>query len=62
MQKVLRCGNSLAVVIPAGFVEVVGVKSGDNVQLMTKPETGRLTIVFSGSKQLPLKLSPDSTK
>lgn len=62
MQKVLRCGNSLAVVIPARFAQELGVKNGDNVKLVTKPEIGRLTIIFSGAKQLPLKLSAASKK
>ncbi len=57
MQKVLRTGNSLAVVIPAEFAKNLGIKSGDKVRVVKKPEVGRLTYIFSGAKQLPLKLS-----
>lgn len=57
MQKVLRTGNSLAVVIPSQFAQLVGVKSGDTVRVIKRPEVGKLTYIFSGSKQLPLGLS-----
>lgn len=57
MQKVLRTGNSLAIVIPSKFVNIVGIRTGDQVKVITKPEVGRLTVVFSGSKQLPLDLN-----
>lgn len=57
MQKVLRTGNSLAVVIPSQFAQLVGIKSGDRVRVVKRPEVGKLTYIFSGSKQLPLKLS-----
>lgn len=57
MQKVLRTGNSLAVVIPSQFAEIMGVKSGDNVRVVGRPEAGKVTYIFSGSKQLPLELA-----
>ena len=58
MQKVFRTGNSIAVVIPAKFAQVVGIHSGDRVKVITKPEVSRITIVFEGSGQLPLTLPP----
>lgn len=62
MQKVLQTGNSLAVVIPSRFVELVGIKKGDSVRVIKKPELGRLIYIFSGSKQLPLELSAKRVK
>jgi len=53
-QKIIRTGNSLAVTIPAEFVESVGVKAGDRVKVMLEPEKGRIICSFSGIKQLPL--------
>lgn len=53
-QKVIRVGNSKAVVIPAGFVKSVGVKIGDEVRVKTEPERGRVTYIFKGVKQLRL--------
>lgn len=54
MQKVLRTGNSLAVVIPAGFIKILGIRAHDQVRIITKPENGKLVVEFKGSKQLPL--------
>ena len=53
-QKVFRTGNSLAVVVPAGFVRLLGVKPKDNVQVFAQPEKGRVVYKFSGALQLPL--------
>lgn len=53
-QKVFRTGNSLAVTIPAPFVESLGVKAGDKVEVVVSPSKGRLTVKFSGACQLPL--------
>lgn len=53
-QKIIRTGNSLAVTVPAGFVQAVGVKAGQEVIALIEPETGRVIYTFSGSKQLSL--------
>ena len=53
-QKIFRTGNSLAVTIPADFVQSVGVKAGQEVRVQIEPETGRVTYTFSGTKQLAL--------
>jgi len=53
-QKILKTGNSLAVVIPADFVRNIGVKAGDNVRVFPKPEKGEVLYKFSGAHQLPL--------
>lgn len=57
MQKVLRLGNSLAVVIPSKFVRDSGVRKGDYVRVLKRPEKGKITFIFKGAKQLPLQLS-----
>lgn len=53
-QKVFRTGNSLAVVVPADFVKLLGVKPKDKVQVLAQPEKGRVIYKFSGALQLPL--------
>ena len=53
-QKVIRTGNSLAVTIPSDFVKMIGIKSGQEIKVIVKPDKGRLICCFSGSKQLPL--------
>lgn len=53
-QKILRTGNSLAVVIPANFVKNVGAKAGDEVKVFSKPERAEILYKFSGAYQLPL--------
>lgn len=52
--KVIRTGNSKAVVIPAEFAQSVGVKIGDEVRVKTEPEKGRIVYTFKGAKQLKL--------
>lgn len=53
-QKVIKTGNSLAVTIPADFVKMVGIRSGDEVKTALKPDKGEAVFIFSGAKQLPL--------
>ena len=52
--KVIRTGNSKAVVVPADFAQSVGVKIGDEVSVRAEPEKGRITYIFKGAKQLRL--------
>ena len=52
--KVIRTGNSKAVVIPADFAQSVGVKIGDEVSLKPEPEKARIVYTFKGAKQLKL--------
>ena len=54
--KVIRTGNSKAVVIPADFAQSVGVKIGDEVAVRPEPEKGRIVYTFRGAKQLKLLL------
>lgn len=53
-QKVYKSGSSLVVVVPAEFIEVIGVKNGDSVQLQADYDHGTITYRFSGKKQLTL--------
>lgn len=55
MQKVIRMGtHSLAVIIPADFVHAIGVKSGDEVRVVTDRNKGRMIVNFSNIMQLSL--------
>lgn len=53
-QKILKTGNSLAVVIPAQFIKTIGAKAGDEVKVFPKPEKAEVLYKFSGALQLPL--------
>ncbi|MDP3998385.1 MAG: AbrB/MazE/SpoVT family DNA-binding domain-containing protein [bacterium] len=54
MAKIFRTGNSLAVVVPSRFVESLGLRSGDSVQVNSQVEKGRIVYQFSGVHQLSL--------
>lgn len=57
-QKVIRCGrHSLAVIVPAKFIHALGVTAGDFVRVQTHIESGKVTLHFSGTLQLPLTLN-----
>lgn len=53
-QKILKTGNSLAVVVPADFIKNIGAKAGDDVRVFPKPEKAEVLYKFSGACQLPL--------
>lgn len=53
-RKVLKVGSSIAVVVPAEFVNAVGVLVGDEVAVKLEPEKGRIVYTFRGTKQLKL--------
>lgn len=53
-QKVLKTGNSLAVTLPVDFVEKLGIKKGDTVRVVKKPEKGKISYIFNKGFQLPL--------
>lgn len=53
-QKVYKSGSSLVVVVPSEFVEVVGVKAGDEVNVKINYKVGTIRYGFSGAKQLTL--------
>ena len=54
MQKVIRCGHSLAVTIPNKFAKVMGVRPGDAVRVEKRPDKSALTIHFAGVQQLAI--------
>jgi len=53
-QKIIRSGNSLVVTVPSLFVQTIGIKAGQNVEVELFPEIGQVVYTFSGTKQLPL--------
>ncbi len=53
-QKLIKVGNSLMVVVPAGFVRIVGAKAKDKVEIETDPTKGVLKVKFSAISQLLL--------
>lgn len=53
-QKIIRTGNSAAVVVPADFIRNIGVKIGDEVKVETRPEKAVVIYTFKGTHQLPL--------
>jgi antitoxin component of MazEF toxin-antitoxin module len=52
--KVIKTGNSLAVVVPAKFVNRAGIKAGDNVKVTIKLDQGRVVYDFINIRQLSL--------
>lgn len=54
VQKVIKVGHSLAVVIPSRVTRIMGIKAGDKVDLHTRSEKGKVTLTFQGTLQLPL--------
>jgi len=62
-QKIIRSGkHSLAVIIPAPFVHSLGVKAGNDVNVVTDIEKGIVKLEFTGAVQLPLSLKNSSQK
>lgn len=53
-QKIIRTGNSLAVVVPSRFVKNVGIKAGQDVEVNIVPEEGKVVYTFTGAKQLSI--------
>lgn len=48
----MQVGNSLGLTIPADFVKAVGLRKGDEVEVLEKPQKGEVIYKFSGIKQL----------
>ncbi len=62
IQKVIKTGHSLAVVIPSKIVKIMGIKAGDKVRLTAKSEKGKIILSFSGMLQLSLSLEGKNRK
>lgn len=54
MAKIFKTGNSLAVTVPSGFVQTLGLKSGDEVRVRPRVEKGEIVYLFGGVRQLSL--------
>jgi antitoxin component of MazEF toxin-antitoxin module len=54
IKRVVRTGNSLAVVVPAKFVQQTGIRSGDKVNVTIDYEAGTITYKFLSVRQLNL--------
>lgn len=53
-KHVVKTGNSLAVVVPAKFVNRTGIQSGDPVDVQIDYEKGTITYTFISIRQLNL--------
>ena len=53
-QKIIKTGHSLAVTVPFEFAQSLGIKAGQEVEVMIEPETGKITYTFTSNKQLSL--------
>lgn len=61
--KVIRAGrHSLAVIIPAKFMQSLGIKAGDRVELTTNTNKGTVNLRFGGSLQLLLPTGTNQKK
>lgn len=53
--SIIRSGrHSLAVIIPAKFVQAMGIKAGDKAYIQVNISKGLMNVKFSGAMQLPL--------
>ena len=53
-QKIFKTGNSLTVVIPAEFAKVIGVRSGDEVDVKIEVEKAEIKVLFPNPRQLQI--------
>ena len=53
-QTVYKSGSSLVVVVPSEFVDIVGIKTGDEVDVKINYKLSTIRYSFSGAKQLTL--------
>lgn len=61
-QKIFKTGHSLAVTVPAVFVQALGLHPGAEVQAKIDPAKLKVTYEFSGTQQLTLLKSDTSPK
>lgn len=52
IQRVIKSGHSLAVVVPSSFVRSLGVNKGDEVRVERRVDRGTVTFHFKGATQL----------
>lgn len=54
IKRVVRTGSSLAVIVPAKFVQKTGIRSGDKVDVSIDYQHGTITYKFLSVRQLNL--------
>ena len=54
IKRVVRTGNSLAVTVPAKFIQRTGIQSGDKVNVNIDYQAGNITYKFLSIRQLSL--------
>ena len=52
--KIIRCGNSSAVIVQGKFMRSLGLKRGDRVEIVYDEEKGTMRVSFPGARQLSL--------
>jgi antitoxin component of MazEF toxin-antitoxin module len=52
--SVIESGNSLCVVVPAPFINKLGIRAKDKVKVKQDPQKGKVTYTFTNIRQLPL--------
>lgn len=62
IQKVIKTGHSIAVIIPSKIARLMGIKAGDKVKLTGESEKGKIILSFTGMLQLPLTLDNSRKK
>jgi len=52
--KIIRCGNSSAVIVNGKFMRNLGLKRGDKIEVKYYEEKGIMVVSFPGARQLRL--------
>lgn len=52
--RIVRCGNSKAVIVNSKFLKALGLKKGDPVIVKYDETKGVMTVRFPGARQLRL--------
>jgi len=60
--RLLRHGNSSAVIVPAVFLKSLSVKRGDRVEISVDYPKARITITFPEARQLRLVVDSSRKK
>ena len=53
-RKIIRCGNSSAVIVSGKFMRDLGLKKGDIIEVKYYEEKGIMVVSFPGARQLSL--------
>lgn len=52
--KIIRCGNSSAVIVSGKFIRNLGLQKGDKIEVKYYEEKGIMVVSFPGARQLSL--------